>query len=418
METDWYKLDSAGKLYASTVTSRVSTVFRLSASMYKSINAAYLQEALEETLEEIPSFKVVVKRGVFWYYFEKTTAIPVVSEEHYYPCSNLFFRGRNTFPYRVLYYNKKISLELSHMLTDGTGGMEFLKLLVRNYLKREGISVPSPGKKLGDFNFDNAFIQHYEKSVPNWQEALDKAYKIPIRLDKRGVYHVTTGKLKVEVLKEVSRKHQTSVTTYLLALYTEILIGIQEQNSKKRKQPITMNVPVNLRNFFESSTLKNFFVSVPITIDPRLGTYSFEDIVEAISIELKRYLNGKQLKTLIARSVRGERHFLLRTLPLFVKDWISPLVHARFGENLYTSSISNLGVISLEKELEEYVQRFDFYPPPSIGNKIKAGVISYKDDMYITFGNLSNDRIVERMFFRKLVEEGIQIKIETNRSAY
>jgi NRPS condensation-like uncharacterized protein len=417
METEWYKLDSAGKLYASTVSSRVSTVFRLSVSMYKSINPAFLQEALEETLEEISSFKVIVKRGVFWYYFEKTSTIPTVSEEHYYPCSNLFFRGRNTFPYRVLYYNKKISLELSHMLTDGTGGIEFLKLLISNYLKKEGVIVPCIRKKISDFNFDNAFFHHYEKMVPNWQDTLDKAYKLPLRLDKRGVYHVTTGKLEIKVLKNIAKQYQTSITNYLLALYVEILIDIQAQNSKTRK-PITINVPVNLRNFFETNTLKNFFVSVPVTIDPRLGTYSFEDIIETISIELKRYLNDKQLKRLIARGVRGERNFLLRALPLFVKDWISPMVHARFGENLYTSSISNLGVISLEEELEKHVERFEFYPPPSIGNKIKAGVISYKDDMYITFGNLSNDRLVERMFFRKLVKEGVQIKIETNRSAY
>ncbi|MFP7479909.1 alcohol acetyltransferase [Terribacillus saccharophilus] len=417
METDWYKLDSAGKLYASTVSSRVSTVFRLSVSMYKSINAAFLQEALEETLEEISSFKVIVKRGFFWYYFEKTATIPTVSKEHFYPCSNLFFTGRNTFPYRVLYYNKKISLELSHMLTDGTGGIEFLKLLVRNYLKKEGVHATCIRKKLNGFNFDNAFFQHYEKLVPNWQDTLDKAYKLPLRLDKRGVYHVTTGKLNIQVLKNISKQYQTSITTYLLALYAEILIDIQAQNSKTRR-PITINVPVNLRNFFETNTLKNFFVSVPVTIDPRLGAYSFEDILETISIELKRYLNDKQLKTLIARGVRGERNFLLRALPLFVKDWISPMVHARFGENLYTSSISNLGVISLDEELEKHVERFEFYPPPSIGNKIKAGVISYKDDMYITFGNLSNDRLVERMFFRKLVKEGVKIKIETNRSAY
>ncbi|MFP7492673.1 alcohol acetyltransferase [Terribacillus saccharophilus] len=417
METEWYKLDSAGKLYASTVSSRVSTVFRLSVNMYDTIDASLLQEALEETLEELSFFKVIVKRGVFWYYFEKTATIPTVSEEHFYPCSNLFFSGRNTFPYRVLYYNKKISLELSHMLTDGTGGMEFLKLLIINYLNKTGADMSSLRKNRSDYNFDNAFFQHYDKQVPNWQDTLDKAYKLPLRLDKRGVYHVTTGKLEINVLKSISKQYQTSITTYLMALYAEILIDIQAQNSKKRR-PITINVPVNLRNFFETDTLKNFFVSVPVTIDPRLGAYSFKDITETISIELKRYLNDKQLKTLIARGVRGERNFLLRALPLFMKDWISPMVHARFGENLYTSSISNLGVIALEDELEKHVERFEFYPPPSIGNKIKAGVISYKDDMYITFGNLSNDRLVERTFFRRLVKEGIKIKIETNRSAY
>ncbi|QXE01234.1 alcohol acetyltransferase [Terribacillus sp. DMT04] len=417
MKTDWYKLDSAGKLYASTVTSRVSTVFRLSVNLYISINGELLQEALEETLEEVASFKVVVKRGVFWYYFEKTNSIPVVTKEYYYPCSNLFFRGRNTFPYRVLYYNKKISLELSHMLTDGTGGIEFLKLLVKNYLRKEGLVSESVSEDKKDYHLDNAFFQHYEEVVPSYQETLDKAYKIPIRLDKRGVYHVTTGNVKTQAIKNLAKQHQTSITTYLLALYAETLIEIQQKNSDK-KRPISINVPVNLRNFFKSDTLQNFFVSVPITIDPRLGVYSFQEIIEAISIDLKRFVNEKQLKMLIARSVRGERNMLLRSLPLFVKDWISPMVHARFGENYYTSSISNLGLIVLEQEVEKHIERFEFYPPPSIGNKIKVGLISHKANMYITFGSLSNDSLVERMFFRKLVKEGIHVKIETNRSAY
>ncbi|MEK4934054.1 MULTISPECIES: alcohol acetyltransferase [Bacillus] len=418
MNVEWYKLDNAGKLYASTVTSRVSMVFRLSVNLKSMVNPEVLQWAIEQTLEQLPLFKVIVKKGIFWNYFKKTNEIPIASIEHYYPCSNLFFTSHNTFPYRILYYNRRISFEVSHMLTDGTGALEFLKLLVTYYvMRKESLDLQMEMKNSINLEFEDSFATYYEENVPSWQEGLDYAYKLPFKFDKKGIYHITTGEIDIREIKQLAKSQGISITTYLISKYIEVLIEIQDELAAKPK-PITINIPVNLRNFFESQTLRNFFVSIPITIDPRLGEYTFHEIVQKVQIEFKRYLNSKQLKPLIARNVRGERNVLLRLLPLTIKDQLAPIIHSKFGESLYTSSISNLGVVSLNKDIEPFIERFEFYPPPSVGNKIKAGVISYGSYMYITFGNISDIQIVEREFFRKLKKDGINVKIESNRRGY
>ncbi|QGS69403.1 hypothetical protein CV093_17205 [Oceanobacillus sp. 143] len=45
---------------------------------------------------------------------------------------------------------------------------------------------------------------------------------------------------------------------------------------------------------------------------------------------------------------------------------------------------------------------------------MKAMLISYQQHMYISFGNLSRDRMLEREFFRSIRELGIEVTVETN----
>ncbi len=91
-----------------------------------------------------------------------------------------------------------------------------------------------------------------------------------------------------------------------------------------------------------------------------------------------------------------------------------PIVFSRFGERGYTSSVSNLGVIRLPQEIEEYVSKVEVYPPPSVENKIKATIATYKDKMAICFGATVDNTEIEKIFFRKLRKSEVSIKIESN----
>ncbi len=96
----WYKLDNAGKLYPSIASTRRSTVFRLSAKLSEDISPESLQIALENTIERFPYYKVNLKRGMFWYYFEEARHVPKIQKETHYPCMFLKFRKKKTFPFR------------------------------------------------------------------------------------------------------------------------------------------------------------------------------------------------------------------------------------------------------------------------------------------------------------------------------
>lgn len=136
-ERNWYKLDNAGKLYPSIVSTRRSTVFRLTAKLKEDVDPDVLQKALDKIINRFPYYKVNLKRGLFWYYFEESSGMPKIQEETYYPCMFLKFNDRKTFPFRVLYFNRFVHFEISHSVADGSGAMVFFKTLLIQYFKEK-----------------------------------------------------------------------------------------------------------------------------------------------------------------------------------------------------------------------------------------------------------------------------------------
>ena len=68
----------------------------------------------------------------------------------------------------------------------------------------------------------------------------------------------------------------------------------------------------------------------------------------------------------------------------------------------------------LEEKYTGYIKGFRFLPPPSRRCKIKMGVISDMEKVYVTFGNLTANHEIERDFFVYLRRKGICSKIITN----
>ena len=44
----------------------------------------------------------------------------------------------------------------------------------------------------------------------------------------------------------------------------------------------------------------------------------------------------------------------------------------------------------------------------------KAAVVSYKDTLVFTFSSAVREVVVQKVFFRKLAEDGIDVSVETN----
>lgn len=374
------------------------------------------------TLERFPYYKVNMKRGLFWYYFEYVDHEPRVEEEIYNPCMFMFFKSKKTFPFRVLYYRKKISLEFSHSITDATGVKVFLKYLLVQYFQlmdsKGCSSILTDVDKMEEEEYEDAAHRYYEKGVPSPDQP-KRAMHFPFSLISKGEYLITTGIIEVDYVKRLAKEHQCSLTVFLLALYFDTIQDYVIEQSrglqKKLRKRIVMNVPVNLRQIFPSKTMKNFFVSVTPAIDLRLGHYSLEELIRYCKLYMKMHLEKKYLGMYISRNVKKEKSRLVRAIPLFMKNLLIPIIYQRFGERGYTSSISNLGKIVMPEAIAHHIDRMEFYPPPSRGNIIKVGIISYRERMYISFGSLTESTDIERIFFRKLRKIGVQVKIETNK---
>ena len=420
----WYRVDSAGTVFTATARKQATTVFRLSATLTRPIQADLLQQALEQILGRFPYFAVELRSGVFWSYFQPNAQSPRVLADSHYPCLNFPTRGKGHYPFRVLAFHRRMAVEFTHAATDGSGALAFLKSLLAQYLRlREGLDLSDcsdlmlPGQTPDPEESQDGFRQHYRKRVPS-SGVLPRAFQVPYALDTGRVYHLTTGLIQVPELLTVAKGAGVSLTEWLAATcldtLQEIFANWPKAQRKRHQRPICLDVPVNLRQAFPSKTMLNFFTTVSPSLDPRLGHYRFDEILKKVHHTLRVNLNDKELSKAIARNVSARRHPLLRIIPFAIKDHVLPRIYQHWGIKKATCSLSNLGRVQLPPNLEPWVERFDFIPAYPNTRKVGCACISFRDQLCLTFGRTIAEPTLEQGFFRRLTQQGIKVRIETN----
>ena len=131
----WRKLDNTGKLFPLVSSESLSNVFRIAVTLKEEINREILQQALEDILPQFESFRVRLRRGLFWYYFETNHRKITVEKEDAYPCQYISHKVAPYYLLRVSYYSTRINVEIYHALSDGLGAVNFAKLLACRYLQ-------------------------------------------------------------------------------------------------------------------------------------------------------------------------------------------------------------------------------------------------------------------------------------------
>jgi hypothetical protein len=202
----WYKLDNAGKLYPALLNGRETTLFRLTAIMDRPVNVGRLNSALKNIMKRFPYYNVNLKRGAFWYYFNESPRLPSVEQDSRYPCMKISLRRRARYPFRVRAYCERISVEFSHILTDATGALNFLKALLSEYISlQEDMHGPLEdifykGRAPHPEEFEDAFVRYLDKSIPQPRKE-QRAFKFRGVKVPRGIYWVTTGSVPLNPCK-------------------------------------------------------------------------------------------------------------------------------------------------------------------------------------------------------------------------
>ena len=158
MDTNWSKLDNAAKIFPSSIAKFNTQVFRISCELNEEVDETVLQQALDDTIKVFTVFRSVLKRGWFWYYFEDTDLSPKVRKEFKLPCAKIYESGYKGLLFEVTYFSRRINLEVFHALTDGTGAMHFLRMLVIKYVSKK-YAVAEP-----EFDYDASRAQMGDES--------------------------------------------------------------------------------------------------------------------------------------------------------------------------------------------------------------------------------------------------------------
>lgn len=411
----WYGLDNAAKIYPAVRSTEISGMFRLTAVMRRQVDADYLQIALEKTLERYPTFTMCIKKGLFWYYLEKNFRAPRVYREDSYPCSKLDTQFSDGYLFRVTYYKRTVNLECFHSLADGTGACAFLKTLVRTYLALAGTGVAPDGSAPSARESEDSFLRYYEKKTAASDRGVS-AFHLKMPLLEPYAVAVTHGSMPTEALIELARSHGVTVTAYLSALilyaiYGSPYIGNYSDLSKK---PLKVAVPVNLRRWFPSETLRNFamFVNLPVVTDG--GRTTFEEFLAQISEGMKREINYDTLLARFSFNVRAERNWGFKFVPLFIKNFALRASYDMLGEKLYTTMLSNLGEIEVEEDIRPYIERFTFLISPSPKVPVVSTACSFDGTFTLSFNRRAEGSEIEQFVFSYLTAAGVPVTVYTN----
>ena len=416
----WMPLDNAALIFPAIRRKNWNNVFRESVTLTEDVDPQLLQRAVDQLMPRFPSFYLRLRRGVFWYYLEEVTAPPRVQEDYAYPLTFMTGKEMGRCCLRVLYYRNRIAVEFFHVLSDGGGAMVYLKTLTARYLSlRYGIDIPATDGVLdvqeppAAEELEDSF-QRYAAEHPIFCPETE-AYRLPGKRELGRFNRLVTGVIPGDALPALAHRYGCTVTVLLAAVMAQCVLAIQaEQVPRKRQKPVKITIPVDLRRLFPSRTLRNFVLTVNPGVDPRLGTYTLQELCDAFTHQLAAEVTPQRMAGRIAQNVEPQRSKILKAAPVFLKTPVMRAVYDRRGERLGCLNISNLGVQKLPAAMAPYVERMEFIIGVQYSYPNNCSVVTAKGMALVNMIRSTESPELERRFFSRLVELGVPVAIETN----
>lgn len=227
-----------------------------------------LHKAVATAIESFPLFGCTMKYNKKYHLETNEKAFELINKK---PDERPLEFGDNTNGYlwQLCYYNKTITFEWCHAITDGRGGYEFFSAVLCNYFDTP-VEKPSVNPdQLGlESIYDADEIGISQKKQPSGFKATDLPHIV------RG-YKTDCHILRVPMSQVlcVSKKNDASPASVLPPLFSMALRKHISPSAKNRN--VTCNMPVDCRSIANKPSMHNFIVSKVITYIDKYDTLDF-----------------------------------------------------------------------------------------------------------------------------------------------
>ncbi|HRO95052.1 alcohol acetyltransferase [Citricoccus sp.] len=471
----WVRLDNASNIFLAARTDADPKVFRLSAETDHDVDPHLLQAALDTTFDRYPLYHAVLRRGVFWYYLQDSDLRPVVTAEDQYTCAPLYQSDRRNLLFRVVHHRRRIILEVFHALSDGTGALWFLTDLLTAYHRlrypdpvrpaagaREplgsgtgpGLADPvapvvppggdasAPTHALSGDSFRHYFLRRRRQGstatgsafrreaapatltaaagTPSSGAALrgtgarhsrprTKVYRAAGTRTPDNRTRAVELTMPAQGVLALARAEGVSLTMYLIAVFFESLR--RSSGGLGAARTLAASVPVNLRQFFPSTSARNFFATVRVDHTYGEGPDDVGSVSRQLDGQFRPKASPEALERKLRRFIRFERTPVLRILPRPLKDLILKLVNGGTNRGL-SVAVSNLGRVSLPDPAASHVGRILFHVTAV---RPQFCAISHAGLLTITFTSPFTETAHVRDFARMLTARGVDVTVAAAR---
>ncbi len=417
----WMSLDNAAKIFPPVISKSLSSVFRIGCVLSEPVRISALSKSVEETCQRFPYYLTSLHKGFFWYYLEYDKNIrPSIVSEDKKPCVAFPARKGNYALFRIVVYENILSVEFLHILTDGGGALEFFRTLLVTYLRNCGHDIPysegiiDPSSVVDPAEVEDAYSKYFRKDVP-LPPKLENAWHLPYESNGKDHLGIIQAEIPVPELKNISKDSNVTITEYLASVYLFCLQEIWNDEKRKDKHILRLEIPVNMRRGYPSRTMRNFSLFVLPELDLRLGYFSFEEILKHVHNYMQIQTDKKLLSKVIARNVKPEKNIFIRTTPVFIKDLVLSAAFKKHGATKYSGVLTNVGIARMPEEARGYIETLSMIPPPPVKElKVSCGVLSFNDRLCISFANNTANNKLEKDFFSFLAGKGLEVRILKN----
>ncbi|MDA3938781.1 MAG: hypothetical protein PF693_05665 [Spirochaetia bacterium] len=412
-------VDNAAQIFVSINSKKETTMSRIALSLKQPIDKNQLNEALKRIIKVFPFFQVYLKKQFFNYIFERTEDLPIIENDTKWTNRYINF-NENKFPFRIKVHDNSIALELSHILSDGYGTLSFLLSLTAEYLRisnydiGESVLIKKPGDDTTDEEWECAFRNIFPKKGPalkmNPPAYIPKAEMISV--DK---YYSTRIIMNLDEVRKKARKGNATLNVYMAAIYAFVLQDMFLEDiadgKEKSKLPIRLQIPVNLRKDYPTRSLRNFSYLYSPSFNITNGAYSFQELIENISMDIRHERHSESIKNQISRNLRAESNLLFRILPRAVKQLLFRVFYHLFARSQYSGVLTNMGDIKLPPQMEEAIVSFDIIPCNSPVPGRNTALFSYKGKLEMNIGSSCDNLRLENKIMEQLKKLSIDYEV-------
>ncbi len=409
---EWIALDIAANIFPSTIGKIQRHLYSFVITLRDDVDAALLQQALDAVAPRFPSVVAGLRAGAFWYALEPVRVAPKVTPVSPHPMAPMPPDELRRCCLRVQYEGRRIVAEFFHALCDGGAALVFVKTLIADYISRRyQVEIPC-----GDGVLDLAEAPSAAELADSYaryagahplKRNFTRSYQLREAAAEGHRLTVSDYAYSEAAVHAAAKALGVSVPVFTTALVVQAMLRLQLEERHKRPLPVRVSVPVNLRRFFPTRTLRNFSLCVTVEIDPLMGDWTLPELCESVYHQMKLRITPKEMAASISTNVALCEYPLFKYLPLWIK---SPLMRAGYqacAKRTCCTAVSNMGRVTLPPPMETYVEDVFCSPDANPQSPCSFAVLTYGDRTHIALCTCLREDRVARALEAVLREAGL-----------
>lgn len=408
----WMKVDTASIMFSSLSSKKWGRTFRMAVILKEDIDPKIVKKAAADLIPRFPSMHTCIKKGFFWNYQECTELLPEIREEFSRQLLPITMRNDGRPDFRIVYYKKRLALEVAHYLGDGLGANTYFTALIERYVQlKKNPDAPYNPEPFKEEELNNAFNDYYVDGGDKDVEEEFHAYQIEGEIEP-GFIQFIFAMMDVDELHEKAKEKELTITEYLACA---LILGTIRRAAKPISEPVIIAIPVNLRRFFPTDSIRNFTIQSRIDFFPEGKTdWTFDEICEKVRGQLDKRLTVPELQKILNSFGSLANNKVIKYVPNFIK---LPVVRMRqeksHGNN--TTILTNTGKNELSPLLENEVVRADGVNGDTSGYGLisTCSALSCNGIFNLCFSICAHDTSWARECVRVITEQGIRVRIES-----